>query len=132
MNIRKYLVLILCLISISFVNAKEGFIQLDGAEINIQLQEELSPISKIFPEFFLGISYEMKSSILPLEFYTPTDDLALFIKGKYPTLERIIGLSISEEFVNGEISRSDFSKFRKMLKKQQVKIKHSNNKPNQV
>jgi hypothetical protein len=118
MNTRRYLVLILCLIATSFVNAKEGFIQLDGTEINIQLQKELAPISKTFPEFFLSVSYEVKSSTLPLEFYAPVNDLLLFLNGKQTTLERIIGLSISKEFVAGEISHKDFSKFRKMLSTQ--------------
>jgi hypothetical protein len=126
MNIRKYLVLILCLIVTSFVNAKEGFVQLDGTEINIQLKKELVPVSKVFPELFLSASYESKSSILPLEFYIPANDLILFLEEKQPALGKIIGLSISEEFVVGEINRKDFSKFRKMLGKQ-FRDSNSNN-----
>ncbi|HIE73783.1 MAG TPA: hypothetical protein EYQ06_05895 [Flavobacteriales bacterium] len=126
MNIRKYLVLILCLIVTSFVNAKEGFVQLDGTEINIQLKKELVPVSKVFPEFFLSASYESKSSILPLEFYIPANDLILFLEEKQPALGKVIGLSISEDFVVGEINRKDFSKFRKMLGKQ-FRDSNSNN-----
>lgn len=128
MSIRKYLVLTLCLITTFFANAKEGFIQLDGTEINIQLQKKLVPISKVFPELFLSASYESKSSALPLEFYVPANDLILFLEGKQPALGQIIGLSISEEFVVGEINRKDFSKFRTMLSK---KFRDSNtNNPN--
>ncbi len=126
MNIRKYLVLILCLIVTSFVNAKEGFVQLDGTEINIQLKKELVPVSKVFPELFLSASYESKSSILPLEFYIPANDLILFLEEKQPALGKVIGLSISEDFVVGEINRKDFSKFRKMLGKQ-FRDSNSNN-----